>query len=129
MRCLVTGAAGFIGSHLVERLLSDGHTVLGIDGFFDNYARSLKESQLAPSAEHRKFDFVDEFIQRLDLHTLLDGVERVFHLAAVPGVRSSWGNSFEGYSSHNDLQLVELRALLLRGTGKYRFIIRLRQVS
>jgi len=101
MRCLVTGAAGFIGSHLVERLLADGHAVVGIDGFVDNYDRAVKESHLALFAEHPQFDLAEDFIERLDLHTLLHGVERVFHLAALPGVRSSWGSSFEDYSSHN----------------------------
>lgn len=101
MRCLVTGAAGFIGSHLVERLLADGHAVVGIDGFVDNYDRELKESHLVLYGEHPQFEFVEDMIERLDLRTLLDGVESVFHLAALPGVRSSWGDSFEDYSSHN----------------------------
>lgn len=101
MRCLVTGAAGFIGSHLVERLLADGHAVVGIDGFVDNYDRELKKSHLVLYGEHPQFEFVEDMIERLDLRTLLDGVESVFHLAALPGVRSSWGDSFEDYSSHN----------------------------
>lgn len=101
MRCLVTGAAGFIASHLVERLLADGHAVVGIDGFVDNYDRELKESNLALYGEHPQFEFVEDMIEHLDLRTLLDGVESVFHVAALPGVRSSWGDSFEDYSSHN----------------------------
>jgi len=75
--------------------------VVGIDGFVDNYDRAVKESHLALFAEHPQFDLAEDFIERLDLHTLLHGVERVFHLAALPGVRSSWGSSFEDYSSHN----------------------------
>ncbi len=101
MRYLVTGAAGFIGSHLVERLLAEGHSVVGIDGFVDNYERELKESHLALYAKHPQFEFVEDFIERLDLNAVLDGVERVVHLAALPGVRSSWGSSFEDYASHN----------------------------
>jgi len=52
MRYLVTGAAGFIGSHLVERLLADGHEVVGVDGFVDNYERELKEGHLALYTGH-----------------------------------------------------------------------------
>ena len=121
MRCLVTGAAGFIGSHLVERLLAEGHAVVGIDGFVDNYDRGLKESSLALYAEHPQFDFVEAFVERLDLQMLLDGVERVFHLAALPGVRSSWGASFEDYSSHNVYATQRLLEASLR-VGVERFV-------
>ena len=62
MRYLVTGAAGFIGSHLVERLLADSHAVVGIDGFVDNYERELKESYLALYAQDPQFEFAEGFI-------------------------------------------------------------------
>jgi len=121
MRCLVTGAAGFIGSHLVERLLAEGHAVVGIDGFVENYDRGLKESHLALYAGHPHFTSVDGLIERLDLLPLLDGVDRVFHLAALPGVRSSWGDSFEDYSSHNVYATQRLLEAALRA-GVDRFV-------
>jgi UDP-glucose 4-epimerase len=101
MRCLVTGAAGFIGSHLAERLLSEGHGVVGLDGFSDNYDVAIKRDHIASLASRPGFELVEGFIEDLDLASVLDGVDRVFHLAAVPGVRSSWGDSFEDYALHN----------------------------
>jgi UDP-glucose 4-epimerase len=101
MRCLVTGAAGFIGSHLVERLLAQGHAVVGIDGFIENYDLALKRRNLNPSAADSNFELIEGLLETLDLSAVLDGVEHVFHLAALPGVRSSWGSSFEDYAAHN----------------------------
>ena len=121
MRYLVTGAAGFIGSHLVERLLADGHAVVGIDGFVDNYERELKESHLALCAQDPQFEFAEGFIEHLDLQTLLAGVDRVIHLAALPGVRSSWGDSFEDYSAHNVYATQRLLEASLHG-GVERFV-------
>jgi len=101
MRALVTGAAGFIGSHLAERLRADGAEVIGVDGFVDNYAEARKRSHLRALASDEGFRLVEAMLEDLDLGALLDGVDVVFHLAAMPGVRSSWGQSFEPYSSYN----------------------------
>lgn len=101
MRAVVTGAAGFIGSNLVERLLAEGHEVVGVDGFIDNYPEERKREQISGALDHGSFRLVEGMLEELELEPLLEGVDTVFHLAALPGVRSSWGRSFEGYSSHN----------------------------
>lgn len=101
MKALVTGTAGFIGSHLTEALLDRGTAVVGIDCFTDYYARALKEANLAVNATKPGFEFVESSIQTADLGALLDGVTHVFHLAAQAGVRKSWGRDFRTYSEHN----------------------------
>lgn len=101
MRALVTGAAGFIGSHLSGALLDRGAQVIGLDCFSDYYARSIKESNLEPSRMRDGFSFVEARIQDADLQRVLDGVTHVFHLAAQAGVRNSWGREFAIYTSNN----------------------------
>ena len=59
MRCVVTGVAGFIGSHLCERLLADGHAVVGIDCFTDYYPRTVKERNLSGFRAHPQFTFIE----------------------------------------------------------------------
>ena len=102
-RCLVTGCAGFVGSHLAERLLADGHAVTGVDCFTDYYARERKERNLAGLRTHRGFTLVEADLADADLPPLLEGVDRVFHEAGQPGVRASWGRTFDGYCRHNIL--------------------------
>ncbi len=101
MKALVTGAAGFIGSTLAERLLADGADVVGIDCFTDYYPRGLKEANLAGLRGHARFTFVEAALQEADLATVLDGVTHVFHLAAQAGVRKSWGSHFDVYVVNN----------------------------
>ena len=101
MKSLVTGAAGFIGSHLVEKLLAAGHEVVGVDNFLDNYPRHFKESNLANFRSKPKFSFVSDDLTKSDLKTLLRDVGYVFHLAGQPGVRSSWGSEFSRYTENN----------------------------
>lgn len=101
IQSIVTGAAGFIGSHLAERLLALGHQVVGVDCFADFYDRRLKEANLANVRDDARFRLVDDDILRLDLDALLAGVDYVFHLAAQAGVRGSWGESFAGYVRNN----------------------------
>jgi UDP-glucuronate 4-epimerase len=98
---LVTGAAGFIGSHLTERLLGEGVEVRGVDRFSDYYDVSLKRANLALLESQPGFTFIDGDLNQLDLASLLDGVDVVFHLAAQPGVRASWGREFEIYLTDN----------------------------
>jgi UDP-glucose 4-epimerase len=101
MKALVTGAAGFIGSHLSETLLEGGATVVGLDCFTDYYPRAIKESNLQEVGRRRGFRLVEARIQDADLPALLDGVTHVFHLAAQAGVRKSWGRDFRVYTDNN----------------------------
>ena len=101
MKSLVTGVAGFIGSHVAEKLLQAGHDVLGVDKFLDNYPRGFKDRNLAAIVQHRRFSFLDQDLLSLDLKQLMRDVTYVFHLAGQPGVRSSWGRDFAKYSENN----------------------------
>ncbi len=100
MKCLVTGAAGFIGSHLCEELLSGGHEVTGIDAFIPYYPQAVKERNQAEALRHPHYR-----LQRLDLRqdaldTVVADPEVIFHLAAMPGLARSW-TDFDGYSTCN----------------------------
>jgi len=101
VKALVTGAAGFIGSHLASALLDRGAPVVAIDCFTDYYARAFKERNLEENARRSGFRFVESSIQSADLPALLDGVTHVFHLAAQAGVRKSWGRDFQVYTVNN----------------------------
>lgn len=101
MKALVTGAAGFIGSHLSAALLDAGASITAIDCFTDYYPRPLKEANLAAVRDRRGFTFVEAAMQDIDLKPLLDGVTHVFHLAAQAGVRKSWGRDFDVYTRNN----------------------------
>lgn len=103
MRLVVTGCAGFIGSHLCERLLSDGHTVTGVDSFTDYYDRDRKDHNISGAREWSTFRLVEADLVELDLEPLLASSDGVFHLAGQPGVRASWGAAFDTYLSRNVL--------------------------
>lgn len=100
MRILVTGCAGFIGSHTTERLLAAGHSVRGVDCFTDNYDPALKRENLA-LIEHPDLELLEVDLVDTDPVALLDGVDRVLHLAGQPGVRDSWADGFEIYVRRN----------------------------
>ena len=109
---VVTGTAGFIGSHLVERLLAAGHEVVGIDSFEDYYPRPFKEGNLAVALTADRFTFLEDNLLRMAgeegadgsrLDEVVAGADCVFHLAAQAGVRASWGESFRIYTDNNVL--------------------------
>ena len=100
-RVVVTGAAGFIGSHLCDRLLADGHEVIGIDSFTDYYERDRKEANLQAARKHPAFRLVEADLVTAGLSQPLAGASVVFHLAGQPGVRPSWGSMFDPYVQAN----------------------------
>ena len=101
MTVFVTGAAGFIGSTLVDRLLAEGNDVVGIDSFTDSYEPSVKRSNLAAALANPRFRLVEEDLLTADLVTLFTDVSIVWHLAGQPGVRLSWSDGFDRYVSRN----------------------------
>jgi len=101
MKALVTGTAGFIGSHLSTALLAERREVVGIDAFTDYYPRAIKTANLAPLLASPRFHFVEAALQTVDLSRQLDGVTHVYHLAGQGGVRKSWGSDFSSYTSDN----------------------------
>jgi nucleoside-diphosphate-sugar epimerase len=100
-RVVVTGAAGFIGSHLTERLLELGHEVVGIDCFSDYYDRSRKEQNLEVALANPNFAFEELDLVEADLTGALAKARAVYHLAGQPGVRPSWGTQFDRYVRDN----------------------------
>ena len=98
---LVTGAAGFVGSHLCERLLQAGHQVIGLDAFTDYYPRVVKEANLATLRTRPDFRFLEVELARADLAPVVAEADFIFHQAGQPGVRASWGKDFDVYVEYN----------------------------
>lgn len=109
MKCVVTGAAGFVGSHLCELLLAQGDHVLGIDSFTDYYDPAVKRRNVAGITGHDRFRLLREDILAAPLTSVLADADVVFHLAGQPGVRPSWGSEFDTYVTRN---IVVTQALL-----------------
>ncbi len=103
MRSVVTGAAGFVGSHLSEHLLAQGDEVVGIDSFTDYYDPAIKERNLAAVLDDERFTLHREDLLTAPLAELFEGADVVYHLAGQPGVRPSWGKQFGTYVSCNVL--------------------------
>lgn len=108
MRCLVTGVAGFIGSHMAQRLLEQGHEVIGVDCFTRAYDLAFKQANVGELKKYKGFQLVRGDLAQMQLLQLLEGVEVVFHMAAQAGVRSSWGEEFQLYLNHNVLSTQRL---------------------
>jgi nucleoside-diphosphate-sugar epimerase len=121
MRCLVTGAAGFIGSHLCERLLGAGHEVVGVDALIPFYAPAVKEANLAAARDSRAFAWHRLDLRHDPLGTALDGVDVVFHLAAMPGLPRSWSD-FDLYEGCNVTATQRLLEAVRRLPGLHRFV-------
>jgi nucleoside-diphosphate-sugar epimerase len=120
VRALVTGAAGFVGSHLVEALVARGDTVVGVDCFTPYYDVAQKHANVAGFAD-RDVVMVEADLRVAPIEPLLDGVDVVFHQAAQPGVRLSWAGGFHDYVDHN--VIVTQRLLeAVRVAGARRFV-------
>ena len=119
-RVLVTGAAGFIGSHLCDALIARGDTVIGIDSFTEYYSPARKRANLAKAlAAGLEFRRVDLSCDPLE--AVLEGIDVVYHLAGQPGVRSSWGEDFDLYARRNLVATQRLLETTLH-TGNVRFV-------
>jgi UDP-glucuronate 4-epimerase len=100
---VVTGCGGFVGSHLAEALVARGDTVIGIESFTDYYARDLKEANVRALRDGPRFELLEADVLTAPLADVLADVDGIFHLAAQPGVRGSWGATFAEYVTRNVL--------------------------
>jgi nucleoside-diphosphate-sugar epimerase len=121
MRYLVTGAAGFIGSHLCEALLATGAEVVGLDAFIPYYPRAVKERNLRAALAQPRFVFHQRDLRTDDLVPVLDGVEVVFHIAAMGGLLVSW-TDFDLYMTCN-IQATHRLLAAARASGGVRQVI------
>jgi UDP-glucuronate 4-epimerase len=120
-RVLVTGCAGFIGSHLTEALLAAGHEVVGLDCFSDNYPAAQKLANLARARDHERFELHPVDLATAKLAAVLEGCDIVFHLAAEPGVRTSWGSRFDRFV-HNNVEATQRLLEAVRATSSARVV-------
>ena len=102
-KALVTGCAGFIGSHLSEALIKKDFKVIGIDCFTEYYHKKIKQRNLSSLLSYKDFTFVEEDLVKAPLKLYLKDIDFVFHQAGQPGVRGSWGSQFDIYEKNNIL--------------------------
>lgn len=118
---IVTGVAGFIGSHLAETLLRQGATVIGIDQFNSYYSLQLKLNNVDNLQKYSRFKLIKANIQDLDWQELLQSVDVVYHQAAQAGVRASWGEDFQHYTERN----INATQVILEGAKKVQSLKRI----
>ena len=99
----MTGVAGFIGSHLAEKLLENKIKVIGIDSFTNYYSKKIKKNNLINCLKNKNFNFIQNDLMKVELESILKKTDYIFHHAAQPGVRSSWGTEFNTYVKNNIL--------------------------
>jgi len=119
---LVTGVAGFIGSHLAERLLREGHRVVGVDAFTDYYPRTVKMANLSSLLDESLFRFVELDMAQADLGPLVAEADFIFHQAGQPGVRASWGKDFDVYLECN-VRATQRLLEAVRGSTRLRRLV------
>ena len=120
MKVLLTGCAGFIGSHTAEALVAAGHSVRGVDAFTDYYDPARKRANVAGLHGHPSFELVEADLAVADADALLEGVDAVAHLAGQPGVRASWDTGFAVYVDRNVVATQRLLEAARRaGTGRF----------
>lgn len=105
---VVTGVAGFIGSHLAEKLLENKIKVIGIDSFTNYYSKKIKKNNLINCLKNENFCFIQNNLMKIKLEPILKKTDYIFHHAAQPGVRSSWGIEFNTYVKNNILATQKL---------------------
>jgi nucleoside-diphosphate-sugar epimerase len=119
---LVTGAAGFIGSHLCERLLGAGHRLIGLDALAGYYPRAVKEANLTPLRTQAQFSFLEMDLARADLSPVVAQADYIFHQAGQPGVRPSWGKDFDVYVDGN-IRATQRLLEMTRGSARLQRLV------
>ncbi len=119
----VTGAAGFIGSTLTENLLKIGHNVKGIDSFTNYYSVKIKEKNIENCLKNPNFSLIREDLETVNLSEIFQNSEYIFHLAAQPGVRKSWGKDFDIYNQNNIIITQKILESLKNNSILKKFVI------